>query len=140
MKTKHPNRSDQLKLIDLSIDLISLCFSVPGHSTSYVKSVIRIPEVFELCNALCSGGEVSSDIVDDAVTCVEKANEVQIESYYKKAGNIGGERSAKLNAFMYSVIESYRMLNRNLEGNLESLLECLRSARDVYYLICRLST
>ena len=82
MKTKHPNRSEQLMLIDLSIDFISLCFSVPAYSTSYVKSVMRAPGVFELCNAFCSGGKVSSGLVDEAVVCVEKANEVQIESYY----------------------------------------------------------
>lgn len=99
MNTKHPNRSEQLKLIDLSIDLISLCFSVPEHSTSYVKSVIRTPEVFELCYALCSGGEVSSDIVDDAVTCVEKANEVQIESYYS---SIQEKEGAKQNNHIFA--------------------------------------
>ena len=82
MNTKYPNSSEQLKLVDLLIDLVSLCFSIPAQSTSYVKSVIRIPEVFELYNALCSGGKVSSDLVDDAVTYVEKANEAQLESYY----------------------------------------------------------
>lgn len=82
MNTKHPNRSEQLKLIDLSIDLISLCFSIPANSASFVKSVIRAPEVLELYNVLSSGGKVSSDLVEDAVQCVENANEVQIEAYY----------------------------------------------------------
>lgn len=83
MNTKHPNRSERLKLIDLSIDLISLCFSIPAHNASYVKSVIRAPEVLKFYNELSSGGKVSSELVDAAVQCVENANEVQIEEYYR---------------------------------------------------------
>ena len=54
----------------------------------------------------------------------------RIKMNLKNAGNIGSERSARHNAFMYSVIESCKMVSRNVEDYLRSLLECLRSARD----------
>lgn len=44
--------------------------------------------------------------------------------------NIGSERSARHNAFMYSVIESCKMVRRNVEDYLRSLLDRLRTARD----------
>lgn len=54
----------------------------------------------------------------------------RIKMNLKNAGNIGSERSARHNAFMYSVIESCKMVRRNVEDYLRSLLERLRSARD----------
>lgn len=54
----------------------------------------------------------------------------RIKMNLKNAGNIGSERSAGHNAFMYSVIESCKMVRRNVEDYLRTLLERLRSARD----------
>jgi len=54
----------------------------------------------------------------------------RIKMNLKNAENIGSERSARHNAFMYSVIESCKMVRRNVEDYLRSLLERLRSARD----------
>jgi len=54
----------------------------------------------------------------------------RIKMNLKNAGNIGSERSARHNAFMYSVIESCKMVRRNVEDYLRSLLERLHSARD----------
>lgn len=54
----------------------------------------------------------------------------RIKMNLKNAGNIGSERSARHNAFMYSVIESFMMVRCNVEDYLRSLLERLRSARD----------
>ena len=48
----------------------------------------------------------------------------------RNAGNIGSESSAVDNAFMYSVIESCKMVRRNVEDYLRSLLDRLRTARD----------
>lgn len=39
----------------------------------------------------------------------------------KNACNIGGEISAKHNAFMFSVIESCKMIKRNVEDYLKAL-------------------
>lgn len=52
------------------------------------------------------------------------------------AGNIGSERSARHNAFMYSAIKSCKMMRRNVEDYLKSLLERLRPARDGDDLTC----
>lgn len=52
----------------------------------------------------------------------------RIKMSLKNAGNIG--RSASHNAFMYSVIESCKMVRRNVEDYLKSLLDRLRTARD----------
>ena len=60
----------------------------------------------------------------------------RIKMNLKNAGNIGSERSARHNAFMYSVIESCKMMRRNVEDYLRSLLERLRSARDGDDLTC----
>lgn len=54
----------------------------------------------------------------------------RIKMSLKNAGNIGSERSASHNAFMYSVIESCKMVRRNVEDYLKSLLDRLRTARD----------
>ena len=53
----------------------------------------------------------------------------RIKMSQKNAGNIGSERSVRYNAFMYSIIESCKMVKRNVEDYLRSLLERLRSAR-----------
>lgn len=53
----------------------------------------------------------------------------RIKMNLKNAGNIGSERSARHNAFMYSVIESCKMVRRNVEDYLKLLLERLRKAR-----------
>lgn len=47
----------------------------------------------------------------------------------KNAGNIGSEISARHNAFMCSLIESYKMVKQNVEDYLKLLLERLRKAR-----------
>ena len=60
----------------------------------------------------------------------------RIKMNLKNAGNIGSERSARHNAFMYSVIESCKMMRRNVEDYLKSLLERLRTARDGDDLTC----
>lgn len=60
----------------------------------------------------------------------------RIKMNLKNAGNIGSERSARHNAFMYSVIESCKMMRRNVADYLKSLLERLRSARDGDDLTC----
>lgn len=54
----------------------------------------------------------------------------RIKMSLKNAGNIGSERSARHNAFMYSVIESCKMVRRNVEDYLKYLLNRLRTARD----------
>lgn len=48
----------------------------------------------------------------------------------KNAGNIGSERAAKNNAFMFSVIESCKMCGRSVENYLKGLLERLKVSRD----------
>ena len=60
----------------------------------------------------------------------------RIKMNLKNACNIGSERSARHNAFMYSVIESCRMMKRNVEDYLKSLLQRLRTARDGDDLTC----
>ena len=45
----------------------------------------------------------------------------RIKMNLKNAGNIGSERSARHNAFMYSVIEICKMVRRNVEDYLKSL-------------------
>jgi len=60
----------------------------------------------------------------------------RIKMNLKNACNIGSERSARHNAFMYSIIESCKMVKRNVEDYLKSLLERLRTARDVDDLTC----
>ena len=54
----------------------------------------------------------------------------RIKMNLKNAGNIGSERSARYNAFMYSIIESCKMVKRNVEDYLKYLLNRLRTARD----------
>ena len=54
----------------------------------------------------------------------------------KNAGNIGSERSARQNAFMYLVIEICKMMRRNVEDYQKSLLERLRFAKDGDDLTC----
>lgn len=54
----------------------------------------------------------------------------RIKMNLKNAENIGSERSARHNAFMYSVIESCKMVRRNVEDYLKYLLNRLRTARD----------
>lgn len=51
-----------------------------------------------------------------------------IKMNLKTAGNIGSEGPAKHNAFMYSVIESCRMVGIMLDSYLHVLLEGLRKA------------
>lgn len=47
----------------------------------------------------------------------------------KNAGNIGSERSARHNAFMYLVIESCKMMKKNVEDYLKVMLERLRKTK-----------
>ncbi len=60
----------------------------------------------------------------------------RIKMNLKNAGNIGSERFDRHNAFIYFVIESCKMMGRNVEDYLESLLERLRFARDGDDLTC----
>ena len=60
----------------------------------------------------------------------------RIKMNLKNACNIGSERSARHNAFMYSIIESCKMMRRNVEDYLKSLLQRLRTARDGDDLTC----
>lgn len=54
----------------------------------------------------------------------------RIKMNLKNVWNIGRERSAWHNAFMYSVIESCKMMRRNVENYLRVMLERLRNAKD----------
>lgn len=60
----------------------------------------------------------------------------RIKMNLKNTGNIGSERSARHNAFMYTMIESCKMVRRNVEDYLKLLLECLRKARTGDDLTC----
>lgn len=60
----------------------------------------------------------------------------RIKMNLKNACNIGGEISAKHNAFMFSVIESCKMIKRNVEDYLKALFLRLRTAKDGEVLTC----
>lgn len=53
----------------------------------------------------------------------------RIKMSQKNAGNIGSERSARHNAFMYLVIESCKMMKKNVEDYLKVMLERLRKTK-----------
>ena len=53
-----------------------------------------------------------------------------IKMNLKNAGNIGSERAAKNNAFMFSVIESCKMCGRSVESYLRGLLDRLKMSKD----------
>lgn len=53
-----------------------------------------------------------------------------IKMNLKNAGNIGGEESAKHNAFMLSIIESHKMDKRTVEDYQMSLLDRLKLSRE----------
>lgn len=54
----------------------------------------------------------------------------RIKMNLKNACNIGSEISAKHNAFMFSVIESCKMIKRNVEDYLKALFRRLRTAME----------
>lgn len=54
----------------------------------------------------------------------------RIKMNLKNACNIGGEIFAKHNAFMFSVIESCKMIKRNVEDYLNALIRRLRTAKE----------
>lgn len=60
----------------------------------------------------------------------------RIKMSQKNAGNIGSERSARHNAFMYLVIESCKMMTKNVEDYLKVMLERLRKTKEGDYLTC----
>ena len=60
----------------------------------------------------------------------------RIKMNLKNACNIGSEISAKHNAFMFSVIESCKMIKRNVEDYLKALFRRLRTAKDGEDLTC----
>lgn len=62
----------------------------------------------------------------------------RIKMNLKNACNIGGEIFAKHNAFMFSVIESRKMIKRNVEDYLKALFRRLRTAKEGEDLMCRL--
>ena len=63
----------------------------------------------------------------------------RIKMNLKNACNIGGEISAKHNnAFMFSVIESCKMIKRNVEDYLKALFRRLRTAKEDEDLTCYL--
>lgn len=59
-----------------------------------------------------------------------------IKMNLKNACNIGSEISAKHNAFIFSVIESCKMIKRNVEDYLKALFRRLRTAKDGEDLTC----
>ena len=62
----------------------------------------------------------------------------RIKMNLKNACNIGSEISTKHNAFMFSVIESRKMIKRNVEDYLKALFRRLRTAKEGEDLTCRL--
>lgn len=54
----------------------------------------------------------------------------RIKMNLKNACNIGSEISSKHNAFMFSVIESCKMIKRNVEDYLKVLFRRLRTAKE----------
>ena len=60
----------------------------------------------------------------------------RIKMNLKNACNIGGEIFAKHNAFMFSVIESCKMIKRNVEDYLKALFRRLRTAKKGEDLTC----
>ena len=60
----------------------------------------------------------------------------RIKMNLKNACNIGSEISAKHNAFMFSVIESCKMIKRNVEDYLKALFRRLRTAKEGEDLTC----
>lgn len=60
----------------------------------------------------------------------------RIKMNLKNACNVGGEISAKHNAFMFSVIESCKMIKRNVEDYLKVLFRRLRTAKEGEDLTC----
>lgn len=60
----------------------------------------------------------------------------RIKMNLNNACNVGGEISAKHNAFMFSVIESCKMIKRNVEDYLKSLFRRLRTAKNGEDLTC----
>ena len=60
----------------------------------------------------------------------------RIKMNLKNACNIGGEIFAKHNAFMFSVIESRKMIKRNVEDYLKALFRRLRTAKEGEDLTC----
>lgn len=66
----------------------------------------------------------------------QRADDASDKDEPEERRNIGSERSARHNAFMYSIIESCKMVRRNVEDYLKSLLNRLRTARDGDDLTC----
>ncbi len=62
----------------------------------------------------------------------------RIKMNLKNAGNIGSEISTKHNSFMFSVIESSKMIKRNVEDYLKALFRRLRTAKEDENLTCYL--
>lgn len=60
----------------------------------------------------------------------------RIKMNLKNACNIGEEISAKQNAFMFSVIESCKMIKRNVEYYLKALFRRLQTAKEGEDLTC----
>lgn len=60
----------------------------------------------------------------------------RIKMNLKNACNNGSEISAKPNAFMFSVIESCKIIKRNAEDYLKALFRRLRTAKEGGYLTC----
>ena len=60
----------------------------------------------------------------------------RIKMNLKNACNIGGEIFAKHNAFMSSVIESCKMIKRNVEDYLKALFRRLRTSKEGEDLTC----
>lgn len=62
----------------------------------------------------------------------------RIKMNLKNVGNIGSEISTKHNSFMFSVIESSKMIKRNVEDYLKALFRRLRTAKEDENLTCYL--
>lgn len=76
----------------------------------------------------CGGVELSNNLSEQMMR--------GIKMNLKNASNIGSEISAKHNAFIFSVIESCKMIKRNVEDYLKALFRRLRTAKDGEDLAC----
>lgn len=76
----------------------------------------------------CGGVELSNNLSEQMMR--------GIKMNLKNACNIGSEISAKHNAFIFSVIESCKMIKRNVEDYLKALFRRLRTAKDGEDLTC----
>ena len=81
----------------------------------------------------CLKPENTADImkrIEERLETFRKSDFAWCGQMLKNAGNIGSEISTKHNSFMFSVIESCKMIKRNVEGYLKALFRRLRTAME----------